>query len=323
MSQQEPVVPLIDLGPFFKAQESQKQQVAQQIGKACREIGFFIITNHGIPKEVIDVAWNAGRTFFDLPIQDKREVLMTDDYPYGYCSFGSEVLSYSKNIISGADLKESFNICIGSENPASDHIPAIWPSKPAELKTSWTIYYRHMEKLAANLLRLFALALNLPEDYFEDKINQHLSAMRTLNYPHQTEKPIPGQIRASEHTDYGTLTILYQQDAIGGLQVKRRNGDWEDVKAKEGTFVINIGDLMARWTNDEWVSTLHRVVNPPVDSKGDTRRQSMVFFHNLNNDAVVQCIETCCSETRPPKYEPVLAGQYLLSKHAATVKKKS
>lgn len=144
--------------------------------------------------------------------------------------------------------------------------------------------------------------------------------MRTSrNYPDVEETPEEGQIRASAHTDYGTVTILKPDDAPGGLQVLGKDGEWHDVPYIPGAYVINLGDLMARWTNDKWVSTLHRVVNPPTDAGRSCRRQSVAFFHNINADAVVECIDTCQSEDNPPKYPPVKAFDFLLEKHLASI----
>jgi isopenicillin N synthase-like dioxygenase len=137
------------------------------------------------------------------------------------------------------------------------------------------------------------------------------------NYPHPEVPPLPGQLRASAHTDYGSLTILRQDNAPGGLQVLNKDGSWQDVKTgDQDVFIINLGDLMARWTNDQWVSTIHRVINPPPDAKGSTRRQSMAFFHNLNADALVETIPTCITPENPLKYEPVRALEYILQKHS-------
>ena len=139
--------------------------------------------------------------------------------------------------------------------------------------------------------------------------------MRVINYPDQQGmRPQPGQTRSGAHTDYGAMTILLAEKALGGLQVKLRNGDWCDVTPKPGSFIINIGDLMSMWTNDHWVSNLHRVVNPPVDAHTDTRRLSIAFFVNANYDARIECIPTCASEHNRAKYPAVLAGEHRLAK---------
>src|SRR5262249_35155147 len=154
-------------------------------------------------------------------------------------------------------------------------------------------------------LRLSALALDLPESYFDAKIDRHIGRLSFKLYPQQTEKPLPGQLRAGAHTDYGTVTILRPGDSIGGLHVARSKGAPHDVPVIPTSFVINQGDMMARWTNDHWISTLPRVVNPPEDAMGGTRRLSIVFFPPPNYDTMVECLPTCPGSGDPPKYEPV------------------
>ena len=143
---------------------------------------------------------------------------------------------------------------------------------------------------------MFADALQLPRDFFDSRIDRHTSALRLLNYPALLEAPKPGQLRAGAHTDYGTVTVLRADDAPGGLEVLVPSpaGDrWTAVPMLAGSLVINLGDAMARWTNDRWRSTLHRVVTPPADVASTARRQSIAFFHNANWDAVIDCIPTC------------------------------
>jgi len=152
-----------------------------------------------------------------------------------------------------------------------------------------------MEGLADDLLQAFALALNQEANWFKNKTDKHRCALRALNYPDLDTAPAAGQLRASPHTDYGTLTILMPDDAPGGLQVKGKDGAWLPVPFMPGHFVINIGDLMQRWTNDQWVSTIHRVVPPTqaeVDARDSCRRQSVAFFHNVNADVLVEAISS-------------------------------
>ncbi|HEY0912777.1 MAG TPA: 2OG-Fe(II) oxygenase family protein, partial [Bradyrhizobium sp.] len=189
-----------------------------------------------------------------------------------------------------------------------------WPTQPADLRPIWTAYFSAMQDLAADLMRMFALALDLPETFFDDKIDRHISMFRALRYPSQVTPPEPGQMRAGAHSDYGSLTILRQEQRPGGLQVKNKAGDWVDVPAIPGTFVVNIGDLMMQWTNDLWTSTMHRVVNPPRDLAGDSARISLVFFHQPNYDATVSCLPSCASAEQPAKYAPVSSGDHLRSK---------
>ncbi|HEY0200167.1 MAG TPA: 2OG-Fe(II) oxygenase family protein [Burkholderiaceae bacterium] len=170
-----------------------------------------------------------------------------------------------------------------------------------------------MSSLAASLMRIFALALALPENFFDDKINEHISMLRVLSYPPQREAPLPGQMRAGAHSDYGSMTIVLPDGP--GLQVFNKAGQWVDVPMVPGSFVVNIADLMMQWTNDTWVSTLHRVANPPAgDAARNTRRQSLVFFHQPNYDAMVECLPSCLAPGEKPKYAPISSGDHLKSK---------
>lgn len=195
----------------------------------------------------------------------------------------------------------------------------LWPAEPPGFREAMLGYYRAMSELADRLMRLFALGLRLPESFFDGRIDRAISALRLLNYPDQPGPPEPGQLRAGAHTDYGSLTILLPQDAPGGLEVQGPDGTWHGVPTVPGGFVINLGDLMARWTNDRWRSTLHRVVNPPPDAAGSTRRQSIAFFHQPNWEAEIACLPTCLAPGEVPKYPTVRSGPHLASKFRSTV----
>ena len=175
-----------------------------------------------------------------------------------------------------------------------------------------------MADLAHRLLTLMATGLDLPPAYFDPLVDRHTSAQRALRYPALDGRPPDrGQLRAGAHTDYGTLTILRQDDGPGGLEVLAPDGRWIPVPPQRGAFVVNLGDSLARWTNDQWRSTMHRVVVPDGDN-GRTARQSMAFFHNANWDAVIECLPTCAGPGNPPRYPPVTAGRHLMDKFRAT-----
>ncbi len=299
-------IPLVDLTPFQTNTAGGKQAVARAIGQACEEIGFLAIVGHGIPEAVIEGLAHEARAFFDLPATEKNQLPLLPNGA-GYSPLQGENLAASLGQAAPADLKESLNI--GAEMAGN-----VWPTRPTELRPQATAYFHAVAGLAATLMRAFALALALREDFFEDKIDQHRSFLRLINYPNQERAPEAGQLRAGEHTDYGTLTILRTENAPGGLQVRNRAGEWIDVNAPPGGFVVNLGDLMQYWTNDKWISTLHRVVNPPRDQRLGSRRQSLVFFHNPNPGALVSCIETCTGPGNPAKYPPITAGEHLAMK---------
>jgi len=321
--------PVVDISSFPAATKEGKRALARRIDGVCRDTGFLAITGHGVPQEIISATWDSARAFFDLPMEKKLSVKMPyEGYPYGYAPFQAETLAKSLGEETPPDLKETFSIgplhvaAVAEDDPYADfrYAENQWPAEPAGLQGAWSAYYRSLGELAARIMRIFAVALDLPEDFFAAKIDDPISAMRALNYPHQSSPPRPGQLRAGAHTDYGSLTILLAEAAPGGLEIRTPSGDWQAVPIVPGGFVINIGDLMARWTNDRWVSTLHRVVNPPPDQHGSTRRQSIAFFHQPNWDAEISCIPTCLATGVQPKYAPVLSGVHLMQKFHSTVK---
>lgn len=318
-------VPLIDFAPFRLGDTDMRRRVAREIDRACREIGFFVITGHGIPDTELQAMRDVTREFFGLPIAEKLAVAPPRGQKgiRGFRAVGDESLSYSLGEEAPPDLKETFRI--GHVQPGDDayakragatyYAPNLWPEHPAGFRSRWTRYYRQMDELAGLLMESFAVALELPESFFAEKIDRHISHLQANLYPEQPDAPLPGQLRAGAHSDYGSLTILLQENAPGGLQVRTATGDWSDVRTAPNDFVINIGDLMAMWTNDRWVSTLHRVANPPrEDLSGRTRRMSLVFFHQPNYDASVACLPTCQSAASPAKYPPTTSGEHLLAK---------
>ncbi len=299
-------VPTIDIAPFLEGAPDGKRRVAGQVGRACEEIGFLTIVGHGVPNESVEKTYRLAREFFDLPEAEKLKYKLRAD-GVGYSPLRGEQLAATLGDSAPADLKESLNIGTNLENN-------LLPEQPHGFKPTLTEYFRAMENLAGTLMCVFALALSLRENFFDDKINNPNSFLRLINYPNQEQEPLPGQLRAGAHSDYGTLTILRAENAPGGLQVQTRNGEWLEVGPIQDAFIINIGDLMMRWTNDKWISTLHRVVNPPRDRALGSRRQSLVFFHNPNNDAVVECLPSCCDADHPAKYAPITAGEHLALK---------
>jgi isopenicillin N synthase-like dioxygenase len=321
--------PVFDLSRFEAANLTGRDALGTEVDRICRETGFLAVSGHGVPQQVIDRAWTAAHDFFDLPPEEKQKARAPyPGYPYGYLGPELEALAKSRGEETPPDLKESFNggplsVPEGLDDEqalAFCYADTIWPAEPAGFREAWTAYYRAMEDLAARIMRVFAVALHLPEDAFAATIDKPISALRALNYPEQAVPPKPGQLRAGAHTDYGSLTILLPQAGSGGLQILDPAGEWVDVPPVPGAFVINIGDLMARWTNDRWVSTLHRVVNPQLTAGASSRRQSFAFFHQPNWHQEIACLPTCLAPGEKPRYEPVLSGPYLMSKFQSTVK---
>lgn len=317
-------IPVIDLSPYFAGSEVGERQVARAVDAACRELGFLTITGHGVPKALIEKVYDDSKSFFDLPRAVKAAIRQPrPDQVRGYSGVGEEGLSYSLDKASPGDLKESLTVgqLTVPDDPyysapdAGEFFTAnLWPDEPAGLRASWSAYFREMESLSASLMRIFALALDLPKTFFDSSIDRHISNFRAINYPDQPETPLAGQLRAGAHSDYGSLTIVRQEAAPGGLQVESQDGQWIDVPPVDDAFVVNIGDLMMQWTNDRWRSTMHRVVNPPRDKALGSRRISLVFFHQPNYDALVSCLPSCQGPGNPARYAPVTSGKHFIGK---------
>ena len=316
-------IPLIDLTPFRGRDVEGKQRVAAEVARACEEVGFLMVSGHGVDQGLIDDTLSQTWIFFDLPDEEKRHwISPAGDGRRGYLPVGGNTLANTIGQDSPPDLIEAFT-CGRFDLPDDPYYtahrdswfePNIWPRHPSGFRDQLCAYYRAMEGLAAELMRIFATALGLPENYFADKIDKHITALRLNHYAAATQDPLPRQLRAGPHTDYGSLTILYPTRNPGGLQVYTSDDTWCDVDPVPGTFVVNIGDLMAQWTNDRWVSTLHRVVNPPHNRLADSRRASIAFFHQPNYDAEITCLETCQGPDRPPRYAPTTSGDHLVMK---------
>ena len=317
-------VPVIDLAPARSGGLADRRRVASRIDDACRDIGFFAITGHGVRDALIDDLRRRAHSFFARPAAEK----LTWRHPVagtnrGYQPAGLEALSAANDAAAPPDLKEFFHIGpvdVGDDVYYSSVLgrrhftPNIWPPTPAGFEDAASSYYRAMSALVVTLMRLAALALGVEETFFDDKIDRSIGTMRLNYYPAQTAAPRPGQLRASAHTDYGGFTILSGEDVPGGLQVRTRDGRWIDVPTSPTTFVVNIGDLLMRWTNDRWLSNLHRVVNPPSGDTSSPARLSIAFFNHPNYDVSIECLPS----QGPAKHPPVLSGEYRDTKYAKT-----
>ena len=318
-------VPTIDFAPYLGGTPGGKSDVARKVAQACIDIGFFILVDHGVDRTLTDRVAASAKAFFALPLAEKMKVARpAPDIPRGYSPVASESVTYgTSGTMTPGDLKEVFDvgsIGVPAGDPyyagplAAPHFaPNMWPERPAELRELWTSYYRAMETLGQRLMGVFALGLGIDERFFDDKLDRHISCLTGINYPEQPQKPAPGQLRVGAHSDYTSLTILRAENAPGGLEVATENGEWAPVPLVEDSFIVNVGDLMMRWTNDRWRSTRHRVVNPPRD-RAMTSRTSLAFFQQPNYDAVAECLPSCQGRNNPPKYPPITSGDFMRSK---------
>ena len=319
-------VPLVDLEGAFEP-GSRREEAVDAIRRACEDVGFVVISGHGVGEDVIRDVDAAARAFFSMPHEKKMEFVSTTTNRRGFKPAQSSTLARSRDQQTPPDLAELFLVNRFDDREAARRAglregredffaPNVWPDaeRLPGFKEAFETYYAVMEDLAAKLMGLMALGLGLDEHWFDDTIADHITGLAALHYPALDAPPLPGQFRRGPHSDWGSLTILYH-DGEPGLQIKSPEGQWEDVPVVEGSFVVNIGDLMAAWTNDRWVSTLHRVV---VADGAWGERISVAFFHQPTYDARIECIPTCTSPEDPPRYEPTTSGEWLESMIAKT-----
>lgn len=310
-------LPVIDLAPIFGNDPEAKAQLAESLRKACTEVGFFYIKNHNVPQSVIDGAFATAKRFFAQSTEDKMAVhVAKSTNNRGYAA----LLEENTDPTARGDLHESFDVAL--EVPKDDpdvkagkvlYGPNQWPEGDDAFRRSVEAYYAEMIRLSHHLLHAFSLALELQEDHFDKLVDKPLATMRLLYYPPQFGEIDDRQIGIGAHSDYECFTILCQ-DEIQALQALNTNGDWIAAPPLPGHFVVNVGDQMARWTNDLFTSTIHRAIN-----RSGTERYSIPFFFGPNYDAVIEPLESCVDETHPPKYEPITSGAYINGRFSETL----
>jgi len=287
---------------------------AAEIDGVFREIGFLLVAGHGIDPNVKGRMLDELRRFFALPVEEKERIAIGRSPCHrGYVGIATETLD-DANTLAG-DLKETIDSGIehGPDHPevlagTPLHGPNQLPADPA-FRSAWREYFAQAIEAAERVQRGVALALGLPPGFLLDLPGETMYHFRMIHYPPQLRLPLAdGQLGCGAHTDYGSVTVL-ADDGIGGLQVRRRNGTWIDVDVPDDHLVVNLGDLMAIWTNDRYVSNPHRVINPP-----DADRYSMPLFVTPPFHARIECLPTCLAPGERPRYEPMEAGPYLLSR---------
>jgi len=312
-------IPTLDLSQDDSA-------LAPWLGRAFREVGFAALSNHGVPSATIQELYAAASDFFDLPAKAKRQVARPRlDQNRGYIGYGEETLARLGGRRTPPDHKEIFSI--GPFDLPDDtyytapaaypsFAPNLWPATPARLQPAMRTYWHAVTGLACRVLGIAALALELPADYFAVMTDRHISMLRLICYPPYQGAPQDGQLRAGIHTDLNMLTFVHANSDTGGLEVRARDGSWIAPPASTDLYIVNVGDILMRWTNDFWVSTPHRVANPPVG--WSKRRLSIPFFFQANYDTVIECLPPCLPAGAVPKYPPVSVGAYRAERFART-----
>jgi isopenicillin N synthase-like dioxygenase len=304
-------IPVVDISLLIEGDAAGEREAAGIIGRACRGIGFFYITGHGIPRETLERVFSATTEFFQSPSEVKEAASFSGPGGNrGFINLGGEALDPDKP----ADLKEAFNIGLELAPDDPDLLARkplralnVWPDVP-KFRAVMLDYFDRMWKVGVLLHRAFALDLGLDAAHFSDKFRKPMATLRLLHYPPAHTPLAEGQMGAGEHTDYGNVTLL-ATDSVGGLMVRDRNGSWWDAPVIPDAFICNIGDCLMRWTNDVYVSTPHKVISPPGRD-----RYSVAFFLDPDPDVLVACLPTCATAGRPAKYGVVTAADYLKSR---------
>jgi isopenicillin N synthase-like dioxygenase len=311
-------IPLVDVSALDGSDNRAFEAAAAQIGAACREVGFFYVTNHRVPAGLMNKAFAMSAAFFSAPESVKRSALYSAaSGNRGYIPMKGEALDPSKP----ADLKEAFNIGLDLEPDDPEILAGTmfravnrWPDL-AGFRDTMLDYFRACQGLGTRLHEAFARDLGLETGFFDDKLDRPMAVLRLLHYPPAPQAAASGQMGAGEHTDYGCVTLL-ATDGVAGLEVRNRAGEWIKAPHIPGALVCNIGDCLMRWTNDIYLSTPHRVVSPP-----GRERFSIAFFLDPNPEAEVACLPGCATEDNPARYEPIRGDAFLLSRLTPTYEK--
>ena len=301
-------IPLIDFSGFTDA--AARQKIATEIDVACRASGFFCLYNHGLSQSIIDTCFTAAATFFAQPEAEKAKISISKSNCHrGWYQIGEEVLDPIGN--HAGDMKEG--VKIGFDCPPDHprmragialHGPNQWPDIDGWQSVMQQTYMACSD-LSRQIMQAMSLGLGLPNDFFAPWLTQPMATLSPIQYPPQ---PQEDQIGAGAHTDFGCLTLLFQRD-ISGLEIQGKNGDWIEIPADPAVVVVNIGDMMARWTNDIYTSTRHRVIN-----RSGKTRQSLAFFFDPDPEADLTALPNCLQDGEPAHYSPTTALAHLLEK---------
>lgn len=302
-------IPIVDLGALGEG-EAGLRRVAGEVGRACRGTGFFYAANAPVEDGLREAVFAAADRFFALPAQRKAAVsIARSGHNRGYVGRAVEALDPAR----GPDDKEAFNVGLDLAADDPDVLagrpfrgPNLWPDLPG-FREALLRYYDAMLGLGVALHRAVAVDLGLEPGFFDDKFRRPLATLRLLRYPARPGGAAP-TLGAGAHTDYGNLTLL-ATDAVGGLEVRRRDGAWIAAPPIPGTYVCNVGDCLMRWTDGVYASTPHRVVSP-----AGRARSSVAFFLDADPDAVVAALPGCVPAGEAPRYPPVTVADHLRSR---------
>jgi isopenicillin N synthase-like dioxygenase len=303
-------IPVLDIGPYLAGEPGAAAVLARAVARVCADTGFMVIANHGVPPHLAEATFAVAAQFFARPEADKL-ALKIGQYNIGYLPFGGQVVRHSPvNRNTKPNFSESFYI---TRDRAPDHPDIVnrkpliglnrWPPDMPEFRAATTAYYAAMEAMTTRLVPIVALALDLPADYFVQAFAEPSGTIRLIHYPPHLD-PEDNEFGFAPHTDNNFLTFL-AQSALPGLEVRTAEGAWIRPPAVSGTFVVNTGAMLARYSNDRFRATPHRVVN-----RNGASRYAIPFFLGPNHDAVVAPVPSCVGPDNPPRYEPITPGAF-------------
>lgn len=303
-------IPVIDISGVRAGDAEATREAAAAVNRACSSVGFFYVSGHGVPEPVVESAVAEAKRFFALPLETKREVAVNARHR-GFNALGDALMYEAKK----PDYKEFYSI--GLELPEDDpdvlageplRGPNNWPQGLPGFRAALSAYYEEVGACGADLLRCVALSLGIAEDFFAEKYRKRLQRTQIVHYPAQPPQLGDEQFGVAPHTDFGCITLLWQ-DETGGLEVlERSTRTWIPAPPLPGTLVINVGDLLGRWTNDRYASTPHRVVN-----RSGGERYSIATFYDPDFKALVDPRQLGVSEA-DCRYAPATAGSRILER---------
>lgn len=298
------IVPVIELG------QRADSEIAGELNEVCESVGFFVISEHGVPRARINRMVATCQEYFQQGMSAKAVDAALDatrfrGYTSGWGYVDEEVVNAKEGFEVGLYDNELDMARAGCPVEYASAYPRnVWPKSIDGFECAWREYIDSMVELGDRLLRIAAHALGLPEDWFGSKFSHQSSMLAANYYPAQTKRPDRQAPRLHEHSDFGAFTILHQSTNVGGLEVLYADS-WHEVPYIEDTFVVNLGDMIARWTNDRWIATRHRVRQPrPKEAAGE--RISIPFFQQPNLDAVIEVIPGCVPPGESARYAPML-----------------
>jgi isopenicillin N synthase-like dioxygenase len=301
-------IPVVDFGGFSSDDATRRATAAAAFREALEVVGFCYLRNHSVPASVLEAIFVQSRDFFALPLDQKNAIRPTQvGNTIGYGGVAGQALEKGRP----GDLKEIFQA--GDERNGVGR--NLWPDQLPAFREAVLAFQAAALQACAALMRAIALSLGLPEGYFEQFYDRAETTVRLLHYPPLQEPPAPGQIRAGAHTDFGGLSLLFPGES--GLEIQLPDGSWAGAPALPGAAIVNTGDLLERWSNGQFRSTLHRVVNP-TGPYAQQDRYSVVLFYNPNPDTVITCLPPCQSAERPSRFPPITAGEHILAKVRAS-----